>query len=96
VLQLREAVAESVWKNEAARIEFAPEPVAGTAYGIAAHLRHRLYGILRPSPASLHRLPATVSVLSATPARPRNSSTRGRSSPPEWCTSTYLIMNRCR
>ncbi|MEV6924032.1 competence protein CoiA family protein [Dactylosporangium sp. NPDC051485] len=63
IQQLQEAVAEPLWKEDGARLEFAPDvPTADTAYGIAARLRHRLYGILRPSPASLHRLPPTVRI----------------------------------
>jgi competence protein CoiA len=31
-------------------------------YGTATYLRRPLYGILRPGPASLHRLPPTVPV----------------------------------
>lgn len=42
------------------RVRHRPQP--DDAYGITAHLRRRLHGILRPSPASLHRLPTTVTV----------------------------------
>lgn len=62
--ELRDAVTEPLWKKEATRIEFLPPEgvIADNAYGIAAYRRHRLYGIIRPSPASLHRLPSTVPV----------------------------------
>jgi hypothetical protein len=62
VQQLRDAVADPLWKKEGTRIEFAPQATADTAYGFAARLRGRLYGILRPSPTSLHRLPPAVPV----------------------------------
>ncbi|MEV0810393.1 hypothetical protein [Micromonospora sp. NPDC050200] len=56
--QLRDAVAELLWKKYSTRPEFAPQGVtADYAYGLAIYVRHRLHGILRPSPASLHRLP---------------------------------------
>lgn len=61
--QLRDAVAEPMWKREATRVEFDPLGVTvDSAYGIAIYLRRRLHGILRPSPASLHRLPPVVPV----------------------------------
>ncbi|MBN1171688.1 MAG: hypothetical protein JXA67_05900 [Micromonosporaceae bacterium] len=56
-------MAAPVWRHQAARVEFdGPNAAAGNAYGIAVYLRRRLYGILRPSPASLHRLPPDVAV----------------------------------
>ncbi|GGM23019.1 competence protein CoiA family protein [Dactylosporangium sucinum] len=63
IQQLRDAVADPLWTKQAARVEFDPDgATADYAYGIAVYLRRRLYGILRPSPASLHRLPPTVPV----------------------------------
>ncbi|MER6756590.1 competence protein CoiA family protein [Micromonospora echinofusca] len=59
--ELREAVAEPLWKTHAARPEFdAQGPAPDRAYGIAIYIRERLHGVLRPSPASLHRLPPAV------------------------------------
>ncbi|WP_432978927.1 competence protein CoiA family protein [Dactylosporangium sp. CA-233914] len=53
----------SIRKKQAARVEFDPAgATADYAYGIAVYLRRPLYGILRPSPAFLHRLPPTVPV----------------------------------
>ncbi|WP_261558210.1 competence protein CoiA family protein [Frankia tisae] len=61
--QFRAAVTELLWEKEAIRVEFDSQgPTSGNAYGIAIYLRHRLYGVLRPSPASLHRLPHAVPV----------------------------------
>ncbi|MEU1812984.1 competence protein CoiA family protein [Micromonospora aurantiaca (nom. illeg.)] len=61
--QLRDAVAEPLWKREATRADFDPLGVTvDSAYGIAIYIRRRLHGILRPSPASLHRLPPVVPV----------------------------------
>ncbi|RKR88437.1 competence protein CoiA-like protein [Micromonospora pisi] len=61
VQELRDAVAEPLWKKQATRAEFdAQGASADSAYGIAIYTRRRLHGILRPSPASLHRLPPVV------------------------------------
>jgi competence protein CoiA len=60
--ELCAAVAGPVWRGEGARVEFDREPAAGSGYGIAAYQSRRLYGILRPSPASLHRVPPAVPV----------------------------------
>lgn len=61
--QLRAAVAGPLWKKEASRVDFDSRgPTADHAYGIAIYQNYRLYGILRPSPASLHRLPPRVPV----------------------------------
>ncbi|MEV4281481.1 competence protein CoiA family protein [Actinoplanes xinjiangensis] len=63
IQELHDAVAGPLWKKEATRVAFKrDEAAAATAYGIPAYVRHRLYGILRPSPASLHRLPPAVPV----------------------------------
>lgn len=63
IQELHDAVADPLWKKGATRVEFKrEEATAATAYGIPAYVRHRLYGILRPSPASLHRLPPAVPV----------------------------------
>lgn len=64
LLELREAVAAPVWKDHATKVHFDPQPTTSAeyGYGIAVFLRHRLYGILRPAPASLHRIPAKVPV----------------------------------
>ncbi|MCN0179973.1 hypothetical protein [Salinispora arenicola] len=54
---------EPLWKKEAVRAEFDALGVTkDSAYGIAVYTRRRLHGILRPSPASLHRLPSAVPV----------------------------------
>jgi hypothetical protein len=62
--ELRTSVAEYLWKRELTKATtFDPAgPTAGLAYGTAVHLRGRLYGVLRPSPASLHRLPRNIPV----------------------------------
>ncbi|WP_328421744.1 competence protein CoiA family protein [Micromonospora sp. NBC_00389] len=61
--EFREAVADLLWKTHAARPEFdAQGPTPDRAYGIAIRVRLRLHGVLRPSPASLHRLPPAVPV----------------------------------
>ncbi|MEU6020801.1 hypothetical protein [Micromonospora sp. NPDC047134] len=61
--ELRDAVAEPLWKRYGTHPEFDSRGVtADSAYGIAIYLRHRLHGILRPNPASLHRLPPAVPV----------------------------------
>lgn len=62
VQELRDAVAAPEWKKNAARLEFDDPPSADTAYGVGIYLRHRLYGILRPSPASVHRLHNSVHI----------------------------------
>jgi hypothetical protein len=63
IQQLHDAVAEPLWKKKAAHVEFDPEGVTvDSAYGIAIYLRGRLHGVLRPSPASLDRLPPTVPI----------------------------------
>ncbi|MFJ8691058.1 competence protein CoiA family protein [Micromonospora wenchangensis] len=63
VQELRDAVAEPLWKNQATRAEFDTQGTsADNAYGIAIYVRRRLHGVLRPSPASLHRLPPVVPV----------------------------------
>ena len=61
--QLRAAVADPLWKKGLTRAEFDPQgPTAEHGYGIAVFVHRILYGILRPSPASLHRLPRDVTV----------------------------------
>lgn len=56
-------MAEPLWKKEATRAEFdAQGATIDSAYGIAIYTRRRLHGILRPSPASLRRLPPVVPV----------------------------------
>lgn len=60
--QLCAAVADPVWKREGIRVQFDQEPTADNGYGIAIYRSRRLYGILRPSPASLHRVSRTVPV----------------------------------
>lgn len=60
--QLRDAVSTPLWNKKGARVEFATQATADTAYGFPAYLRSQLYGILRPSPASLRRLPPAVPV----------------------------------
>ncbi|SCL18071.1 hypothetical protein [Micromonospora inyonensis] len=61
--QLRDAVAEPLWGREATGVEFDPLGVTvDSAYGIAIYVRRRLHGVLRPSPASLGRLPPVVPV----------------------------------
>ncbi|WP_155256533.1 competence protein CoiA family protein [Salinispora pacifica] len=63
IQELQDAVAEPLWKKQATRAEFDTQGAsADNAYGIAIYIRRRLHGILRPSPASLHRLPAVVPV----------------------------------
>lgn len=55
--ELRDVVAEAVWAEKASRAVFDTRGVhAENAYGIGVYVRHRPYAILRPSPASLHRL----------------------------------------
>lgn len=64
IQQLRDAVAGPIWKKEAIHAEFDPGgPAQNTAYGIAVYLRQRLHCVLRPSPASLHRLPPDIPVI---------------------------------
>lgn len=60
--QLCTAVADPVWNKEGIRLQFDPEPSADNGYGIAIYRSRQLYGIVRPSPASLHRVPRTVPV----------------------------------
>ncbi|MFF3870028.1 competence protein CoiA family protein [Micromonospora sp. NPDC001898] len=63
VQQLRAAVADPLWKKDLTRAEFDPQGITtDNGYGIAIYVRQRLHGILRPSPASLHRLPPAVPV----------------------------------
>ena len=63
VQQLRAAVADPLWKKDLTRAKFDPQgTTAESGYGIAIYVRRRLHGILRPSPASLHRLPPVVPV----------------------------------
>ncbi|MGJ3227098.1 competence protein CoiA family protein [Micromonospora aurantiaca (nom. illeg.)] len=63
VQELRDAVAEPLWKSQATRAEFdAQGATADSAYGITIYTRRRLHGILRLSPASLQRLPPVVPV----------------------------------
>ncbi|MEU5850472.1 competence protein CoiA family protein [Saccharopolyspora shandongensis] len=65
--QLRTAVADPVWKKEATRLTFDDHgPTAECGYGIPIYRPVRwgtqLYGVLRPCPASLHRVPRSVPV----------------------------------
>jgi hypothetical protein len=60
--QLCAAVADPVRRREGTRVEFDQEPTVGSGYGIAAYRNRHLYGILRPSPESLHRVPPAVPV----------------------------------
>lgn len=60
--QLCAAVADPARRGQGASVEFDREPTADSGHGIAAYRSRRLYGILRPSPASLHRVPAAVPV----------------------------------
>jgi hypothetical protein len=63
VQQLRAAVADPLWKKDLTRVEFDPQgATADNGYGVAIYVRRRLHGILRPSPASLRRLPPAVAV----------------------------------
>lgn len=60
--KFRDAVAGPVLKREGTRLQFDEKAAAGNGYGIAARRKGRLYGILRPSPASLHKVPDDVPV----------------------------------
>ncbi|MGH3757223.1 competence protein CoiA [Actinophytocola sp.] len=61
--ELRAAVADPVWKKDGIRLEFDSHgPPASCGYGIAIYRSRQLYGVLRPSPASLHRVPRIVPV----------------------------------
>ncbi|WP_261562770.1 competence protein CoiA family protein [Frankia tisae] len=60
--QFRAAVTGSL-RKKGLRVEFDSEgPTVENAYGIAIYQRYRRYGVLRPSPASMHRLPSAVPV----------------------------------
>jgi len=57
------SLAELLWRKQATNAEFDTRGVTtDSVYGIAIYTRQRLHGILRPSPASLHRLPPVVPV----------------------------------
>jgi competence protein CoiA len=60
--QLCAAVSDPVWTKDGIHVAFDTEPSAEHGHGIAIHRTRRLYGVLRPSPVSLHRLPPTVPV----------------------------------
>jgi competence protein CoiA len=61
--EMRTAVADPVWKKDGIRLEFDSQgPTASCGYGIAIYRSRQLYGVLRPSPASLHRVPRIVPV----------------------------------
>ncbi|MET8997176.1 competence protein CoiA family protein [Amycolatopsis sp. NPDC004169] len=62
--ELRDKVTEYVWLRERTRTIFfvAAGPEAEYAFGTAVYVRNRLFGVLRPSPPSLHRLPRGVVV----------------------------------
>ncbi|GAA1983132.1 hypothetical protein GCM10009754_70270 [Amycolatopsis minnesotensis] len=60
--ELCDKVTEHVWLKERTKtISFAAAgPTIEFAFGTAVYVRNRLYGVLRPSPSSLHRLPRDV------------------------------------
>ncbi|XVS67853.1 competence protein CoiA family protein [Actinosynnema sp. CA-299493] len=61
--ELRAAVCDPVWKQEGIRLVFDPQgPALTYGHGIAISRNRQLYGVLRPSPASLHRVPRGVPV----------------------------------
>lgn len=62
--ELRDKVTEHVWLQERTQTTSfaAAGPAAEHAFGTAVYVRNRLYGVLRPSPPSLHRLPRDVVV----------------------------------
>jgi competence protein CoiA len=62
--ELRDKVIDHVWLKERTKtISFATSgPAVEFAYGTAVYVRDRLYGVLRPSPLSLHRLTREVVV----------------------------------
>lgn len=62
--ELRDKVTEHVWLKERTKtISFAADgPTIEFAFGTAVYVRNRLYGVLRPSPPSLHHLPRDIIV----------------------------------
>jgi len=63
-LELRDKVTEYVWLKERTKTTSfsAAAPTAEFAFGTAVYVRNQLYGVLRPSPLSLRRLPRDVVV----------------------------------